>query len=388
MIIQCPHCRRKNRLPDTPQGKGLYRCSNCQETLVGARDVRTSLPGRWLRAAAPKGRRQGAVFLLNLAFLLALLALWLTDAAGPERWWPGSFNLYLPQWLWALPAAVLVPLTWALARRLTWVPLAALVWVLGPVMGLCWHWGWPASPGDPPAGPGHLRVMTYNVKGGSRDAGAVARDIAAFKPGLIQMQDADGVMGGVVGKALAGWNVHVDDQYLVASRLPLSAVEVRDISSPGSQSHCLRSVLRVGGAAVAVYNVHLLSPRTGLLSVRHRQAGGMQENAQQRLSEAGRLADYVGAETGPTLVTGDLNAPVQSLACRRLFGAGLRDAFSEAGFGYGYTYGGYTRVRAPYTRIDHILAGRRWRVERCWVGNAVGSDHCPVIADLTLTPPG
>ncbi len=113
----------------------------------------------------------------------------------------------------------------------------------------------------------------------------------------------------------------------------------------------------------------------------------MEGNAEQRLFEAGRLADYVAVEPGPTLVTGDLNAPVQSLVCRRLFGAGLRDAFTQAGFGYGYTYGGYTRVRRPYVRIDHILASRQWQVRHCWVGNAAGSDHCPVIADLTLTPP-
>ena len=386
MIIQCPHCRRKNRLPDTPQGKGEYRCSNCQETLVGTRDVRTpSLPA-WLRAAAPRGWRQVTAIVLNLAFLLALLVLSLTNAAGPEGWWLGSFNLYLPQWLWALPAVVLVPLTWAMARRLTWVPLAGLLWVLGPVMGLCWHWGWPTSPGTPPAGVGRLRVMTYNVKGGSRDAGAIVRDIAAFHPDLIQMQDAGGVAQGIIGKALADWNVRVDGQYLVASRLPLPPLEARDISYPGSNHHCIRYTLHVGGAEVVVYDVHLLSPRLGLVSVRHRQTGAMEGNAGERLFEAGRLADYVGAEIEPTLVTGDLNAPEQSLVCRRLFGSGLRDAFSEAGFGYGYTYGGYTRVGQSYVRIDHILVGHQWQVEHCWVGNAAGSDHCPVIADLTLTP--
>ena len=384
MIIQCPRCRRKNRLPDRPQGRGLYRCSNCQETLVGTRDVGTvSLPP-WLRAAVPRGGRQVTAILLNLAFLLALLVLSLTNAVGPEGWWLGSFNLYLPQWLWALPAAALVPLTWALARRLAWVPLAALVWVLGPVMGLCWHWGWPAPPGSSTAEPGRLRVMTYNVKGGYRDADAIARDIAAFQPDLIQMQDSGSVTQGAIGQALVGWNVRVDGQYVVASRLPLPPLESRDISFPGSQHHCVRYTLQVGGAEVVVYNVHLLSPRGGLISVRHRQTGGMEGNAEERLFEAGRLGDYVGAETEPTLVTGDLNAPVQSLVCRRLFGAGLRDAFSEAGYGYGYTYGGYTRLRQPYVRIDHVLASRQWQVQHCWVGNSVGSDHCPVIADLSL----
>lgn len=389
MIIRCPHCQRMNRLPDTPQGQGLYRCSNCQETLAASGSNR-ALFRAWFQArfqAAPTiDRRTWAVVLLNLAYLLALLTLSLTNAAGPEGWWLGSLNLYLPQWLWALPILVLGPLTWALARRLTWVPLAALVWVFGPIMGLCWHGGWPARPDGPILGAasGHLRVMTYNVKWGRRDADAVIRDIAAFHPDLIQMQDSGGVAEGTIGRALTGWNVQVDGQYLVASRLPLSPLQAYDISYPGSQHHCVRYTLRVSGAEIAVYNVHLLSPREGLISVRHRQTGGMEGNAEQRQFEAGRLAKLVGAETGPTLVTGDLNAPVQSLVCRSLFGAGLRDAFTEAGFGYGYTYGGYTRIGQPYVRIDHILASRQWQIRHCWVGNAVGSDHCPVIADLTL----
>jgi len=355
-----------------PQQKGVYRCSDCQETLAAP-----TLGRRWALVAA----------LLNLVYLVALLVLAITDAAGPEEWGLGSLNLYLPQWLWALPALFLVPATWWLARRWAWAPVIPLLWVLGPGMGLCWHGGWPASPSAPSAGLGRLRVMTYNVKWGGRDGNAIVRDIETFRPDLIQMQDAGGVMDGAIGKELAGWNVRTDGQYLVASRLPLAGLEARDLPFPGSPPyHCVRYLLRVGGADVAVYDVHLLSPRAGLLSVRRQQTEGMEGNAEQRLFEADRLADYVRAEPGPALLTGDLNAPVQSLVCRRLFGAGLRDAFSEAGFGYGYTYGAYTRVGSPFVRIDHVLVSRRWRVRHCWVGSAAGSDHCPVIADLTLTP--
>ena len=98
------------------------------------------------------------------------------------------------------------------------------------------------------------------------------------------------------------------------------------------------------------------------------------------------LAGVLRQETGPTILTGDLNAPVQSLVCRRLFSAGLRDAFSEAGIGYGYTYGRYTKIGRPYVRIDYILVSRHWQIQRCWGGNSKGSNHCPVIADLVLTP--
>jgi len=85
-------------------------------------------------------------------------------------------------------------------------------------------------------------------------------------------------------------------------------------------------------------------------------------------------------------VAGDFNAPVQSIVCRKLMRHGLTDAFSTAGQGYGYSFGHELRLVAhSYVRLDHILASRHWRVERCWTGGADASDHRPVIADLVLT---
>jgi endonuclease/exonuclease/phosphatase (EEP) superfamily protein YafD len=63
---------------------------------------------------------------------------------------------------------------------------------------------------------------------------------------------------------------------------------------------------------------------------------------------------------------------------------GLRDAFSTAGLGYGYTYGHGLRLGHSFVRIDHILVSRHWDVVRSWTGGAAGSDHRPVIADLVL----
>jgi len=34
--------------------------------------------------------------------------------------------------------------------------------------------------------------------------------------------------------------------------------------------------------------------------------------------------------------------------------------------------------------IDHVLAGPNVRIARAWVGQDVGSDHFPVVADLIL----
>jgi endonuclease/exonuclease/phosphatase (EEP) superfamily protein YafD len=85
------------------------------------------------------------------------------------------------------------------------------------------------------------------------------------------------------------------------------------------------------------------------------------------------------------IVAGDLNAPAQSLVVRTLLDSGLRDAFSSASWGYGYTHGHSLRPHLFSTiRIDHILVSPEIGVADCFVGGKAGSEHRPVIADLWL----
>jgi endonuclease/exonuclease/phosphatase (EEP) superfamily protein YafD len=263
---------------------------------------------------------------------------------------------------------------------LLWLPLLCLLWVAGPIMGYCWHW-----PRSAPAGKGiHLRVMTYNIKGGRRNPDSIVRDLQRFHPDVVQMQDSQGVMNGPVGKAFSGWYISASGQYIIVSRFPIGDADGRNISFPGSAHHCVRSTLMVEGKPLTIYNVHLLSPRYGLIAIKYHHVSGIEQNTVDRMFEAKMLVDALRAEKGPLILTGDLNAPVQSQVCQQLFATGLRDAYSDAGWGYGYSYGQTTRVRVPYVRIDHILVNEAWQVERCMVGNSEGSDHSPVIADLFL----
>ncbi len=69
--------------------------------------------------------------------------------------------------------------------------------------------------------------------------------------------------------------------------------------------------------------------------------------------------------------------PVESPTYRAGWG-GFRNAFSQAGAGFGWTRdNGWIQVR-----IDHVLSRGAWKPVRAWVGPGVGSDHRPVIAEL------
>ena len=69
---------------------------------------------------------------------------------------------------------------------------------------------------------------------------------------------------------------------------------------------------------------------------------------------------------------------------RSFLQSGLRDAFSAAGLGFGYTVGHALRPGISLLRLDHLLVSAGIGVENCFVGSAGASEHRPVIADLWL----
>src|SRR5205823_3811568 len=82
------------------------------------------------------GRRPGIPLILcTVLYGLILLTVTAINFAGPDRWWFGSLNLFLPQWPWVLPCVAIVPWYLMSAWRWTWVPILMIAWVFGPIMG-------------------------------------------------------------------------------------------------------------------------------------------------------------------------------------------------------------------------------------------------------------
>ena len=141
----------------------------------------------------------------------------------------------------------------------------------------------------------------------------------------------------------------------------------------------IRYSLRTPYGPVDVTNLHLETPRKGLEALANRDGIGMRANTELRGIEARLARRWVDAGAAPRLVVGDFNTPVESRIFQESWGD-LADAFSHAGFGLGATrHNGWIRVR-----IDHVLAGPEWRVDRATVWRDVGSDHRPLVVDLTL----
>jgi endonuclease/exonuclease/phosphatase family metal-dependent hydrolase len=328
------------------------------------------------------------VVVLVIAGLVVVLGI---NAIGPERFWLFALIQYLPYPAFLLPALVAAGASMMLGWGWRIAAALCLILILTVVMGLRVNRG--------ERGRGRIRVMTYNIKDyvtRERPGGlvAVAREISSADPDIVVLQDARreadiSETDPTFLRPLVGSRQTFSfGQFVVASRLPLSDCARRDVPFRDEEHTYVRCVVTADDTEFELVTAHFITPRIGLSAARSRSLRSLWEwrqNVSDRMTQARSLARDLQLATLPVVVAGDLNAPETSLAVRALLDTGLRDAFSVAGLGYGYTWGHSLRLRFSFVRIDHILVGPEFRVADCFVGGRAGSDHRPVIADIYLT---
>ncbi len=304
---------------------------------------------------------------------------------GGDRWWPATLLLFGPRWLFGLPLAALVPLAAWAGRRMV-LPLAvAAVLLVGPVMGLCIPLGRLTASGEPT-----VRVLTCNVKGQCRDNYVLESLIRDSGADIVTLQ---GCWGPIAIDWPAGWQIVRQGEFIVASRFPIRDIPLPadgSFSQPRRDRILLHCAVESPRGDLPVVAVHLISPRDGIVRVVDRstvispsRSGPLEAQIDLRRQAAEEAARYVGALPDCVIVAGDFNLPTDSAIYRQQW-AGLSNAFSRCGWGFGYTEWPYSRWCKFGVRIDHVLTGPAWQPLRCWVGQDVGSDHLPVLADLRL----
>ena len=319
-----------------------------------------------------------------------LVLLTLAQQAGTDGPWWLELSRYLPYPGLLGPASLALLLSCWLGWR--WVPASvlALALVLTLAMGFVW--------GRSDAGTVPLRFMTYNVKAYKAvlhpsGFAELAQEVALRRPDILVAQDNHGVARAQAaamwpgGRAFGLPYSFTADQYLIASRYPLRNCAPGRIDYRGQRHQYLRCVVEVDGIAVNVVTAHFESPRSGLNAARHEGLDGAddwQQNFEDRLGQSRALARDLAGMARPLIVAGDLNAPEHSPVVRTLLQLGLRDAYSSAGRGYGYSYGQALRLGFSFLRIDHVLVSPGIGVTDGFAGSAGPSEHRPVIADLLL----
>lgn len=222
-----------------------------------------------------------------------------------------------------------------------------------------------------------LRVLTLNLHGEGTAPDAFHRLVAAEDPDIIMLTEIpseDEPLLATLGAAyphrtgyrrgspfdvvlLSRWRIA--DWTMDRSVSPFLPVLSARLCDPHVELRCI--------AVVGLHAARLFG-----------QEGRWQ---QAQLDVAAATVDAV--STGRAVVMGDLNLTPWSHAFHRFTQkASLRGNPPERGL----TTTWLSRIPLFGLMIDHVLAGMNVSIARAWVGQDVGSDHLPVIADLAFDP--
>lgn len=304
-------------------------------------------------------------------------------------------NHYLVAPLCYLPRAYLGVLLLLLAAPgRWWGPKHAAVLASAGVFYLAVLLEWrtprpPAPPADPSRSTVEPELRAAFVNWGDHDPGAWVPWVKRLRPDLVALTDVRGREGIRLGDpATAGLPFLLRiGEHVLASRYPFSGSQIVRPTLPAASSvrvHYLpaaRFQVEAPGGPVAVYVVHLRSPRDALSKYRQARFWRWTWTGVPTGVHAGNTLSYYWeeqrlmldaltaafrAETLPVLVLGDWNLPDFGPRYRDLT-RHLWDAHREAGRGYGYTFPGDVTVPGafgqPWMRIDYVLTDRQhWEI--------------------------
>jgi endonuclease/exonuclease/phosphatase family metal-dependent hydrolase len=168
-----------------------------------------------------------------------------------------------------------------------------------------------------------------------------------------------------------------------------------------------RFVIRVNDREIALYNVHLPTPRNSLRHVISARVGlemlwladaptddqpSYRAWLRARVTLAKQLHDVFSRESLPFLVAGDLNTPEHGVVYHQI-ASGLQDAHATVGRGWGYTFpsdakkdGVLARIFGAWLRLDYVFAGNGFTPSECRVASDERSQHRAVLARFALVP--
>ena len=153
---------------------------------------------------------------------------------------------------------------------------------------------------------------------------------------------------------------------VLLSRFPIVTREITKYSEFGNM--LVYAVLEINNKKVAFYGAHL--PRPTFTAA-----------ARARIAQFRSLAKQAANQSIPVIVAGDFNAtPYSPIFKEVLKISGLND--SRAGFGWQPSWP--TTFPFLWIPIDHILASTEVQVHNRGTGAYTGSDHYPVVAELSI----
>lgn len=246
---------------------------------------------------------------------------------------------------------------------------------LGLVTVLGWLWfNRPPFGADDPGTGRTIRVVSTNQLMVNPQLDAYRDELLAAEPDVLVVQeftpDLQARLQGRFAHAIErpAWHSFGGAIY---SRFPI--VQQRTLTV--ARVEVIQATLNLGaGEQLAVWNVHTLPPFSA-------------ENHRDWLVQVESIASLAAREAGPLVVAGDFNLTRHHQGYRRLTAA-MDDAHRRCGRWVAWTWPNASLfgVPLPPVRLDHVFLKGSPRCAAIRELPGVGSDHRPIVVELTLGP--
>jgi endonuclease/exonuclease/phosphatase (EEP) superfamily protein YafD len=220
---------------------------------------------------------------------------------------------------------------------------------------------------------GPLRVMSLNVLTDNQDYTRVVSYLREANADVIFLSEIEPALMAIFRQDLTDLYPHLYDEAMdgthglaFISRLPFAGTET--VALDERHHRFLTAEISWQGRSVNLYGAHPHPPLSPFWT-------------RSRDEELRVIRSYIGQEGNAHIFLGDLNASPWSYPLRQMT---TQTRLRHAALGFGiYPTWRYKSmlVAAP---LDHILVSDEWQVGSYFLGDDVGSDHFPVVAELYL----
>ena len=219
-----------------------------------------------------------------------------------------------------------------------------------------------------------IKIMSFNVLGSNQQYDDVIAEINRHDPDVLIVVEYANLWHAALERIHAAYPHRLQEPrwhgfgIAIFSRLPIVKKTVSPTAGSRFDSPLVAATVNVGDRALRIAGVHFLSPRDRLrLDIRN-----------QQIRETGHL---LSSDSVPTILVGDFNCvPWSPFLSNFLARTEYRD--SRQGFGYDATWHanrGFLRIP-----IDHAFVSPQVQVHNRTVGQSAGSDHFPVIVEVSV----
>lgn len=224
-----------------------------------------------------------------------------------------------------------------------------------------------------------LPIMSINLGGGVANPELIKQLIVDEQLVLIAFQETPKREAKKI--VPQGWDLHCIGQMCLASAYKIMFLNSQSRKILGGWGHFgLLYQVQINERKINIMNLHLETPRKGFedFQLSKLNLDAIFKNTEQRYIESSIISSWV-ENKRPLIILGDFNMTIESAIYREEFGE-YKNAFNEAGFGFGFT----KYMRYLGVRIDHILTDESFNIIEAKTGSNVGSDHVPILATVML----